>query len=198
MSVIRHRSDEDKAKVRTAMLEAAGELLVKEGYDGVTLAKVGKKVGFTTTNVYRYFENKDELIYAAIEDAFIIFGERLEYAKQTTPDPFARIFRLGEAYVRFAEEYPVAYYLMFVDETDWGKREIPGVDKLRYIVEALEEAMQIGQIRRGNPHTLGDVLWGLLHGIITLAKTMPFIDRKRKEAALAEAFELMKCQLKAS
>ena len=190
-----NRSSEDKAKVRAAMTRAAAELLTEEGYDGVTLAKVGKQVGFTTTNVYRYFESKDDLIYAAVEDAFVAFGARLEQAKQSTPDPLERIHSLGRAYLEFAADHPVAYHLMFVDETDFGEREIPGVDKLRYLTEAVAEGVTLGQVRNSDVTAMADTLWALLHGVVTLARTMPFIDEARKEAMVAEAFKVVSLSL---
>ena len=191
----RHRSEEDKAKVRKAMTLAAGELLVKKGYDGVTLAKVGKEVGFTTTNIYRYFGSKDDLIYAAVEESFVDFGERLEQAKQGTPDPLKRIHALGRAYLQFADDHPAAYHLMFVDETDFGERELPGVDKLRYLTEAVAEAVDAGRIRDGNPTTVADTLWACLHGVVMLARVMPFIDDTRKGAMVEEMFEFIERSL---
>ncbi len=193
----RNRSDDDKARVRKAMLEAASELLVERGYDGLTLAEVGKKVGFTTTNVYRYFDNKNDLIYAAIEDSFVAFGERLEEAKRSAENPFERIFALGRAYVQFAHDHPVSYQLMFVDKTDYlfGEREVPGVDKLSYLFEAVGEAMHVGTVRQGNVETTAHVLWGQLHGILMLTDAIPFISRAQGEEAIEEAFALMRLSL---
>lgn len=196
----RNRNDEDKARIRKAMLEAAAELLVNEGYDALTLAKVGKKVGFTTTNVYRYFDNKDDLIYAAVEDSFVAFGERLEAAKQATESPFERIFALGRAYVQFAYDYPVSYHLMFVDKTDYlfGEREVPGLDKLSYLFETVAEAMQAGAVRQGNVESIAHALWGQLHGVLMLTEAMPFISEAQGKEALEEAFVIMKLGLKPS
>ncbi len=193
----RNRSDDDKARVRKAMLEAASELLVERGYDGLTLAEVGKKVGFATTNVYRYFDNKNDLIYAAIEDAFVAFGERLEVAKRSTDEPFERIFALGRAYVQFAADHPAPYYLMFVDKTDYlfGERVVPGVDKLGYLFEAVGEAMQAGAMQRGNVEATAHVLWGQLHGVLMLTDAMPFISEVQGEEAIEEAFTMMRLGL---
>ena len=194
----RHRSFTDKAKVKQAMTRAAAELLVEAGYGGVTLAKVAKRVGFATTNVYRYFDSKDDLIYAAIEDGFVAFGERLETAYRNTEDPFERVLALGRAYVQFAADYPVHYELMFVLKTDYlfGEREVPGVDKLGYLARALEEAMAVGVVRQGNLQAMANAHWALLHGVITLADAMPFIDAKQREEALEEAFTVTKLSLK--
>ena len=198
MTSTRNRSEEDKAKVRKAMLEAVGELLVEKGYEGVTIAALGKKVGFTATNVYRYFDTKDDLIYAAIEEAFVEFGVRLERAYHGSDDPFERIVALGRAYVAFAEDHPVPYELMFVLKTDYlfTEREVPGVDKLGYIVQALGEAMAAGAIRQGNPQAMANALWGLLHGVITLSAAMPFIDEQQREEAIEEAFTVTRLSLK--
>jgi len=193
----RNRSSHDKAKIRRAMLHAAGELLVEKGYEGVTLAKVAKKVGFATTNIYRYFDSKDDLIYAAIEDGFVSFGKRLEAAYRSTDEPMARILALGRAYAQFAADYPVHYELMFVLKTDYlfGERDVPGVDKLGYLTQALGEAMAQGAVRQGNLQAMANTQWALLHGVITLSNAMPFIDDKQREEALEEAFTVTKLSL---
>ncbi len=198
MTSTRNRSDGDKAKVRKAMLEAAGELLVERGYDGVTITAIGQRVGFTATNIYRYFETKDDLIYAAIEEAFVEFGQRLERAYHSSDDPLERILALGRAYVAFAKDHPVPYELMFVLKTDYlfTEREVPSIDKLSYIVQALGEAMAAGAVRQGNPQAMANTLWGLLHGVITLSAAMPFIDEQQREEALEEVFTVVNLSLK--
>ncbi len=193
----RHRSDRDKAKVRQAMTQAAAELLVEAGYEGVTLAKVAKRVGFATTNIYRYFDSKDDLIYAAIEDGFVAFRERLEAAYRSTDEPMERILALGRAYVLFAADYPVHYELMFVLKTGYlfGERDMPGVDTLGYLTQALGEAMAQGAVRQGDVQAMANTQWALLHGVITLSNAMPFIDDRQREEALEEAFTVTKLSL---
>lgn len=180
------------------MTQAAAEMLVAEGYEGMTLAKVAKRVGFATINIYRYFASKDDLIYAAIEAGFVAFGQRLEAAYRSTDEPVERIVELGRAYVAFAAAYPVHYELMFVLKTDYlfGERPMPGVDKLGYLTRAFNEAMTRGAIRQGSVRALANAHWALLHGVITLANAMPFVDAEQREEALAEAFEITRRNLK--
>lgn len=194
----RNRNDHDKAKVKQAMTQAAAEMLVEKGYEGVTLAKVAKKVGFATTNIYRYFDSKDDLIYAAIEDGFVAFGERLEAAYRNTDEPMERILALGQAYAQFAADYPAHYELMFVLKTNYlfGERDVPGVDKLSYLTQALGEAMAQGAIRQGNLQAMANAQWALLHGVITLSNAMPFIDDNQREEALEEAINVTRLSLK--
>ncbi len=126
------------------------------------------------------------------------FGERLEAAYRSTAEPMERIIALGRAYVQFAADYPVHYELMFVLKTDYlfGEREVPGVDKLGYLTQALEEAMAQGVIRQGNLQAMVNTQWGLLHGVIILSNAMPFIDDAQREEALEEAFVVTELSLK--
>ena len=187
----RNRSEEDKEKVFNAMLEAAGEILVAEGYDKLTLAKVGKAVGFSTTNVYRYFDSKDDLIYEAIKSSFVVFGQRMEAAYHQSDEPMEKVIAIGHAYLDFAKEYPVAYNLMFVQKSDYlfVEREVPVVDKISYMVMALSEGMAAGTIRQGNLPAMANSLWMMVHGIATIADTMVFVTEKDRGEAIEEAFK---------
>lgn len=197
-TVTRHRSEKDKEKVRQAMMQAAGELLLEQGYEGFSLRKVAQRVGFSPGNIYLYFEDKDDLLYSAIADGFQQFGERLEQAVAQTKDPFERIISLGRSYVEFGLENPMHYELMFVQRTDYlfVKRQIPGIDKLMYLKQAVAEAMIAGVIRQGNISSITDSLWALVHGVVSLSLIMPFIDEERTQNTVEEAFRMIVLSLK--
>lgn len=190
MKPSRHRSEEDKARVHQAMLEAAAEILFNEGYDKLTLAKVGKQVGFTTTNVYRYFESKDDLIYKAIESSFIEFGKRIEGAYHLADNAFERVSAIGRAYLKFAEDYPVAYHLLFMEKSAhlFEDRVVPGVDKIYYLQKAIHEGMEDDSFRQGNVQAIANMLWMQMHGIVSLSNTMVFIDEIQRKEVIEEVF----------
>jgi AcrR family transcriptional regulator len=53
-----------------AILDAVGAILAEEGYEGVELAVVGRRVGLARTSLYRYARHKDELVAQWLERAF--------------------------------------------------------------------------------------------------------------------------------
>ena len=57
---------------RDQVIDAAVEILDAEGLDGLTMANVAKRVGFTTMAVYRHVKNREELIASAVE---VVLGE---------------------------------------------------------------------------------------------------------------------------
>lgn len=57
-------------QVRERVFRAAEEVFAESGYQGATMAAIATRAGVSTGNIYRYFEHKDALFYAALPDEF--------------------------------------------------------------------------------------------------------------------------------
>jgi len=61
----------EKADKRTAVIQAALELVAEQGFHGTPMAMIANRAGVAAGTIYRYFENKDVLIreiYACLEE----------------------------------------------------------------------------------------------------------------------------------
>lgn len=58
----RARSDAQKDARRRAILEAAAELSVGEGYDAVTMAALARRAGLAKGTLYLYFASREEVL----------------------------------------------------------------------------------------------------------------------------------------
>jgi len=191
----RRRRDEGKAALRASMLAAAGELLVERGYQDFSLRQVAERIGFTATTIYRYFANKDELVFAVTDEGFRVFGDRLRAAAADESDPFVRIAALGRAYVDFGVEHPVYYRLMFMERPDYllgcfdGRREAR-IATFQVLRDAVDAAIATGETRIVDGEVLSNVLWAQVHGITALAITMPFLTPDAVRAMTDAGVEL--------
>ncbi len=57
----RARKPEEQQLRRAAILAAAAELFDAEGAQGAGLNAIAARAGFTKSNVYRYFESREEV-----------------------------------------------------------------------------------------------------------------------------------------
>ena len=62
LSFQRARKPEEQKLRREAILAAAAELFDAEGPQGAGLNAIAAKAGFTKSNVYRYFESREEVL----------------------------------------------------------------------------------------------------------------------------------------
>src|SRR5437867_1795925 len=114
---IRHRQAQEKQALRQAILTAAGELFLEQGYERFSLRKVAERIGYSPTTIYLYFHNKDDLLFTVVNEGFVRFGKQLAAAAESQEDPWERLIALGRAYVAFGLEHPVYYQLMFMQLT---------------------------------------------------------------------------------
>src|SRR5262249_47779933 len=66
----RARTPEAKEELRNLILREATALFVEEGYAGFSMRKLAGRLGYTTTVLYSYFENKRELLLAIIGEGY--------------------------------------------------------------------------------------------------------------------------------
>src|SRR5205807_9948129 len=78
---IRHRQAHEKQELRQAILTAAGELFLEQGYERFSLRKVAERIGYSPTTIYLYFHNKDDLLFTVVDEGFVRFGQQLAAAE---------------------------------------------------------------------------------------------------------------------
>ncbi|WP_421378844.1 TetR/AcrR family transcriptional regulator [Bacillus salacetis] len=61
-------SREHKAQRRAKLIDAATEVFIEHGYENTTMKHVMEKAGVSRGGLYQYFENKEKLFHAVIED----------------------------------------------------------------------------------------------------------------------------------
>lgn len=73
---IRARSPEHKAQRAAEILSAATLVLDRDGIKGVTLASIATEAGVVKSNLYRYFESREEILFRLM----LIESRKLEEA----------------------------------------------------------------------------------------------------------------------
>lgn len=158
--------------LRTALLQAAGELLEEQGLAGLSLREAARRAGVSHNAPYRHFPDRDALLAALATAGFRMLGE--EMAGKTGR-------QRGEAYVRFALAHPNRFRLMFGGQIEISKHaELLAAATGTY--EGLVAAFR-GQGDIANPETAAAAAWALTHGLAHL-----LLDGHFREKAKAQDF----------
>ncbi|HEX6859651.1 MAG TPA: TetR/AcrR family transcriptional regulator [Caulobacteraceae bacterium] len=164
-------TETDVADFRERLCGAAERLFAERGPDGVTMRQLAAELGVSPMTPYRYFKDKDAILAAVRAAAFTRFAEALEAAFAGERDPLDRFRATGEAYVRFALAEPAAYKLMFdLMQPNWGEYpelQAASMRARRTLTAHVEGLIEAGLIK-GDPLTIGLILWSALHGFVEL------------------------------
>jgi AcrR family transcriptional regulator len=178
--------------VRKAIMAAAAKVFLEVGLEGFAMRKVAERVGYTATTIYRYFRDKDDLLFAVVSEGLTAFTAALREGRDEVADPLARIEGLGLAYVRFGLDHPELYRLLFIQRPDFLGRSRGDIQTLRVesftlLREAVTVAMKAGVAAPGDAAGVSMSFWAVVHGVTSLAITMPGVSRAQADHMAAEA-----------
>src|SRR6516162_9715634 len=72
---IKERQERDREAVRRAILDAARELFVTEGFQHVSIRKIAERIEYSPAAIYSYFPSKDDIFFALAEEGFRLLGD---------------------------------------------------------------------------------------------------------------------------
>ena len=159
--------------LRAALVEACLRLIEKRGPTGFTLSEAAREAGVTPAAVYRHFEGREDLIAAAAQEGFEMFGDLMEHAyDKGQPSALSAFEATGRAYLAFANSYPGHYIAMF--ESGISIHRTPelhavatrAMGVLEKAAEALSE--HIPAEKRPPPQMFSAHIWALSHGVVEL------------------------------
>jgi AcrR family transcriptional regulator len=165
---------------RAEILAAAERLFVEQGYEGATIRKIADAVGLSSTALYMHFKDKAEILASIVETGFGKLAKVTDEIEAEVQPAEVSLRRKMRAYADFGFANPNAYRLIYLTRPgEAGSAE--GVarrvgrglyDRLRSTVEDMAKE---GQLNR-DPHTATQLIWGGVHGLVSLMLTKPYFD----------------------
>ncbi len=170
---VKERQERDREAVARAILDAARELFVAEGYQNISIRKIAEKIEYSPAAIYSYFPSKDDIFLALAEEGFrLLFkcdGESAPCANSVDAIR-AGFWRLYE----FSKTHPEYFALMFVDRSvprisrDWQRFGF--VREMRRTMSAqIQAVIDAGEFPAG---TSGDsvfrILVAAIHGVAVM------------------------------
>lgn len=107
------RSAEEIDAVKEKILNCAFEILVKNGFERLSMARIGAKMKMTAANLYNYYSNKDELLIAIHKKAYAMLYNKISYAVERSDSPLEKINNMAYAFVDFGVKNANIYDVMF-------------------------------------------------------------------------------------
>jgi AcrR family transcriptional regulator len=165
----RERQERARLTVARAILDAARELFVVEGYQHVSIRRIAERVEYSPAAIYRYFSSKDDICLALAEEGFRLLAD-MTLPRAEARDPLDAVRGAFWGYYEFSKAHPEYFALMFLDRSvprisrDWERFAF--VRDLRHTLSRrLHECMDAGVLPPGtNPEAAFSILATAIHG----------------------------------
>ncbi|HEU4321880.1 MAG TPA: TetR/AcrR family transcriptional regulator [Roseiflexaceae bacterium] len=160
-----------KQTTRQGILAGARQIAQEEGWSALTIRKVAEHIEYSPSIVYEYFDSKEDILRALLQEGFQMLTTAMAQAQASTADPTERVLRLGDAYWQFAHANPDLYQVMhgLAGVTVSGEARAQAVQEVCRITEqSLIDWADAQGMRLADPYAATEVIWALLHGLISL------------------------------
>jgi AcrR family transcriptional regulator len=157
--------------MEAALLEAAAELLEKEGPDALSVRRIAAAAGVAPMGVYNHFSSKFGIVEALFERGFEELRDAIATSTQTD-DVLEDLRESGRRYRALALAHPMMYRIMFL-------RAVPGYEPSDHALEvaasafealaaAVRRAMAAGALAPAPEVETAQVIWSAIHGWVSL------------------------------
>jgi AcrR family transcriptional regulator len=176
------RSEQEIEEVKKVILDEALKLLNKDGFENLSMYKLGKRTNMTAANLYNYYRNKNQLIIAIHKKTFELLYNMLIESIEHEKEPVQKIKKIMTTFIKFGKNYPNYYDVMFnrrlpqLSDFTGTSEEMMSRDEYQSSMRNLHLVINIGtEIVSAHPELAGiDTefyfikIFSELHGILSL------------------------------
>jgi AcrR family transcriptional regulator len=198
---IRERQDRERQAIRQAILDAARDLFVSEGYRNVSIRKIAERIEYSPAAIYSYFPGKADIFFALAEEGFRRLDAKVRSALGHA-DPLQEMRACWWAYYEFSKEQREFFELMFVD------RSVPQITEqwtglafvhqmLEFAASRIQRCVDAGVFHRDtNAEVAMHLIWGALTGPAVIGSGCRLAPGEDPDALARDVLEVVIAGLK--
>lgn len=153
--------------MRSHILDAARAIVVREGFDALSMRKLAEVVGYSPASLYLHFAGRDAIAHALCVEGHAQLLAAL-HAHDGVADAGERVKAMAHAYVAFGRGHPQVYRLIFTrspayTDAAFSDPVSAGETALSLFAQTLASS--------DTPPAAAETMWAALHGIVSLSLT---------------------------
>jgi AcrR family transcriptional regulator len=178
---VKERRQRQKGLLRQEILDAARDILVREGYEGLSMRKVAEKIDYSATAIYLHFKDRDDLVFCVCEELMAGLVKELHEVTGKHADPLVALKKGLRRYVDFGLRHPQHYQATFGiphghDPEKDARYLEPGTMSMQafgFLSRLVADCVKQKKLAKVDVHTASCALWAAVHGITSLLIVMP-------------------------
>ncbi len=99
---IAERKERNREELRQLILNAAEEIMGKEGIEKLSIRKIASRIEYSPAIIYHYFRDKSAIIEQITGNRFQMILSAISKNKQTASDPLERFKEVNRTYIETA------------------------------------------------------------------------------------------------
>jgi AcrR family transcriptional regulator len=161
-----------KEETRVNILEAALQIVKKDGWQALSMRKIADAIEYTAPIIYEYFSNKEAILLELNRQGYLKLSKQLQEAKDKHTSPAKQLEEMWLSYWNFAFANKELYQGMFGITTSCACKmvnELPEAElPWDIITGSIGELMNIADMDSDIICTKYYTFWSVVHGLVSI------------------------------
>lgn len=198
MGISERRQNEIEA-FKKKVTEAAGEIIIKQGYEKLSIRKIAEKIEYSPGIIYHYFKDKNEILSCVVEENY---GNILKLINEVTIDkqhPENTIADSMKAYIGIMLKIPEGFKAILMNDIEAINNKVNvlerGISKKRKSMQALTDAVSFGieqgRFKKMDPELTAQIIWTSTYGLLSRLILEKNVSDEQRERLINQHLNMM-------
>ena len=156
--------DRRKALMKNGIYDAAVEILMRDGYEAMTMERVAEQAGVAKGSLYNYFPNKLELLRFVRVKSFEPLEERVDAILDSDTDALEKLRLMFRAWFEYLDSRRRLFNFLFNEHAIhklFRPEESSGQQRaINNLAKVIEQGIAEGTLRKVDPGQYATLLFG--------------------------------------
>ena len=185
--------------IRKKIIHAASDILVKEGYDSLSIRKIANKIEYSPGIIYHYFKDKADIITSVAEEGYGRILKSLSEMPIDIENPAKSIENTFRMYIELMLEVPQQFRAILMNDIEGLQDKVnilrEGVSKERKSLQGLcrliELGIEKGKFRELDIELTAQIIWTSTHGLLSRLILEKDVTAKQQERLINHHFDIL-------
>jgi AcrR family transcriptional regulator len=196
---VKERRVRHKTLLRQEILDAARDILVREGYEGLSMRKVAERIDYSPTAIYLHFTDRDDLVLCVCEQLMGGLVKELQQVADRNANPLVALQKGLRRYVEFGLRHPQHYLATFGiphghdpgKDPRYQQPETMAMQAFGFLQRLVGECVKQKKIPKVDVHNASCALWAGVHGITSLLIVMPNFQWGHRDKVVSQLVRML-------
>jgi AcrR family transcriptional regulator len=196
---ITERRQMEKEIIRKKIIDAASEILVKEGYENLSMRKIASKIEYSPSIIYHYFEDKAEIVASVVEEGYGRILKSISEIPLDVENPEKTIEKGLRNYMELMLESPEQFMAVLMSDMEVIQEKVnmlqEGISKERKSIQGLcklvELGIEKGKFRKMDVELTAQIIWTSTHGLLSRLILEKNIPQQQRERLINHHFQIL-------
>lgn len=191
--------DLNQEHIKNKILNAARDIISKEGVQGLSIRKITKTIGYSPGIVYHYFTDKNEIVESIMSEGFGKIMASIKSVQKNEKEPEKEIKEVFTNYIKTTLKYPEEYKAFVLNDDPAITKRISVLDKgttekrptLMALRENIQRGIDLGRYAPRDPELTAQIVWTSISGLLIRLILEKNIPEEQVNRLIEHQFEML-------